>query len=181
MTVLLYELKADMKKYLAHRGPATKMHTLKDLIDFNNKHAKEEMPYFKQELFVEAENTGSLKDKKYLDALNTNHRLSREEGIDAVMDKYNLDALVSPTDSPGWMTDLIDGDHFLGGSSQLAAVAGYPHITVPAGFVFGMPIGISFYGRAWSEPVLIKIAYGFEQAAKVRKPPKFLPTANLKV
>ena len=180
-TVLLYELKADMKKYLEHRGPQTKMHTLKDLIEFNKSHAKEEMPYFGQELFLEGEAKGPLTDKAYIDALTTNHRLSREEGIDAAMDKHNLDALVSPTDSPGWMTDLIDGDHFLGGSSQLAAVAGYPHITVPAGFVFGMPIGISFYGRAWSESVLIKIAYGFEQATKVRKQPKFLPTANLKV
>ncbi len=181
MTVLLYELKADMKRYLEHRGPATKMHTLKDLIEFNNTHAKEEMPYFKQELFVQAEKKGPLTDKKYLDALNKNHLLSRKEGIDAVMDKHNLDALVSPTDSPGWMTDLVDGDHFLGGSSQLAAVAGYPHITVPAGFVFGLPIGISFYGRAWSEPVLLKIAYGYEQAAKVRTQPKFLATADLTV
>ncbi|HEY6907318.1 MAG TPA: hypothetical protein VI230_07590, partial [Ignavibacteriaceae bacterium] len=101
-------------------------------------------------------------------------------GIDAVMDKYNLDAIVSPTDSPAWMTDLIDGDHFLGGSSSLAAVAGYPHITVPAGFVFGLPIGISFFGRAWSEPVLLKIAYSFEQKAKARRKPGFLSTASLK-
>ncbi len=156
MTVLLYELKADMKKYLEHRGPNTKMKTLKDLIDFNNKHAKEEMPYFGQELFERAEKKGLLTDKEYLDALEKDIRLSRKEGIDAVMDKYNLDALVSPTDSPAWMTDLVDGDHFLGGSSQAAAVAGYPHITVPAGFVFGLPIGISFFGRAWSEPVLLK-------------------------
>ncbi len=181
MTVLLYELKADMKKYLKHRGKRTQMHTIEDLIEFNKKHSKEEMPYFKQELFLEAAATGSLKDKKYLDALNTNLRLSREEGIDAVMDKHNLDALVSPTDSPAWMTDFVNGDHFLGGSSQLAAVAGYPHITVPAGYVFGLPVGISFYGRAWSEPVLLKLAYAFEQAAKVRVPPKFLAAADLKV
>jgi len=181
MTVMMYELKADMEKYLKHRGPETKMHTLKDLIDFNEKHAKEEMPYFKQELFLRAEKTGSLKDKKYIDALEKDRRLTRKEGIDAVMNKYNLDALVSPTDGPAWLTDLIDGDHFLGGSSQLAAVAGYPHITVPAGFVFGLPIGISFYGRAWSESVLLKIAYGFEQATKVRKPPKFLAIADLTV
>ncbi len=181
MTVMMYELKADMKKYLEHRGPETKMHSLKDLIEFNDKHAKEEMPYFGQELFLRSEKTGSLKDKKYLDALAKDHRLTRKEGIDAVMDKFHLDALVSPTDGPAWMTDLVDGDHFLGGSSQLAAVAGYPHITVPAGFVFGLPIGISFYGRAWSENVLLKIAYGFEQATKVRKPPKFLQTADLSV
>lgn len=181
MTVLLYELKADMKAYLQRRGPDTPVHSLKDIIDFNKKNAAREMPYFKQELFLQAEEKGPLTDKKYLDALENNHRLTRKEGIDAVMDKYNLDALVSPTDSPAWLTDLVDGDHFLGGSSQLAAVAGYPHITVPAGFVFGLPVGISFFGRAWSEPVLLKIAYGFEQATKVRKPPRFLPTADLRI
>ena len=120
MTVLLYELKADMRVYFEHRGPDTKMKSLKDLIDFNNEHAKEEMLYFKQELFLQAEEKGTLTDKKYLDALKKNHRLTRKEGIDTVMDKYKLDALVSPTDSPAWMTDLVDGDHFLGGSSQLA-------------------------------------------------------------
>ncbi len=180
-TVLLYELKADMKKYLEHRGPKTPYHSLKDLIEFNKKHADKEMPYFNQELFVRAETKGSLEEKEYKDALLKNHRLTREKGIDAVMKRYNLDALVSPTDSPAWMTDLVDGDHFLGGSSQLAAVAGYPHITVPAGFVFGLPIGISFFGKAWSEPTLIKIAYSFEQASKARKKPKFLPTADLKI
>ena len=179
MAVLLYELKADMKAYLDRRGSGSPVHSLKDIIEFNKKTSAEEMPYFKQELFIEAEKKGPLTDKDYLDALNKNHNLSRKVGIDAVMDKYNLDALVSPTDSPAWLTDLVDGDHFLGGSSQLAAVAGYPHITVPAGFVFGLPIGISFYGRAWSEAVLLKIAYGFEQASMVRKPPSFLPKANL--
>jgi amidase len=179
MTVLLYELKADMKIYLDRRGPDSPVHSLKDIIRFNNETSAEEMPYFKQELFLQAEAKGSLTDKEYLDALRTNHNLSRKEGIDAVMEKYNLDALVSPTDSPAWMTDLVDGDHFLGGSSQLAAVAGYPHITVPAGFVFGLPIGISFFGKAWSESVLLRIAYGFEQATKARKPPSFLPTVNL--
>jgi amidase len=181
MIVLLYELKADMKAYLEHRGPDTKMKSLKDLIEFNEKHSKEEMPYFKQELFLQAEEKGSLTDKKYLDALTNNHRLTRKEGIDAVMNKYKLDALVSPTDSPAWMTDLVDGDHFLGGSSQLAAIAGCPHITVPAGFVFGLPVGISFFGRAWSEPTLLKITYEFEQATKVRKPPQFLETVNLTI
>jgi len=181
MTVLLYELKADMEAYLKHRGSSTKMKSLKDLIEFNEKHAKEEMSYFKQELFLQAEKKGSLTDKEYLDALTNNHRLTCEEGIDAVIDKHNLDALVSPTDSPAWMTDLVDGDHFLGGSSQLAAIAGYPHITVPAGFVFGLPVGISFFGKAWSEPTLLKIAYGFEQATKVRKPPQFLPTVDLTI
>lgn len=180
LSVLLYELKADMKTYLDHRGPDTPVHSLKDLIDFNEKNASEEMPYFKQELFLQAEKKGLLTDKDYLDALEKDQNLTRKEGIDAVMDKHNLDALVSPTDSPAWMTDLIDGDHFLGGSSSLAAVAGYPHITVPAGFVFGLPIGISFYGRAWSEPVLLKVAYGYEQASKSRQPPKFLASVELK-
>jgi amidase len=180
-TVLMYELKADMAAYLKHRGPYTKMKTLKDLIEFNKRHAKEEMPYFGQELFLQAEEKGPLTDKEYLDALETGHRMTREEGIDAMMDKHNLDALVSPTDSPAWMSDLVDGDHFLGGSSSLAAVAGYSHITVPAGFVWGLPIGISFFGRAWSEPALLRIAYSFEQATKVRKPPKFLATVDLKV
>ncbi len=180
-TVLEYELKADMKKYLDWLGPKTTMHTLADLIRFNDEHKKTEMPYFGQELFLKAEARGPLTDKKYLDALATCHKLARKEGIDAVMTKHRLDALVSPTDAPAWMTDLVDGDHFLGGSSSAAAVAGYPHITVPAGFVFGLPIGVSFYGRAWSEPKLIKLAYSFEQATKVRKPPQFLPTADLKV
>ncbi len=177
--VLRYELKNDMAAYLKHRGNGTSFHTLKDLIEFNNRHTDKEMPYFNQELFLQAEAKGSLTDPEYKEALEKNHRMTRVEGIDAVMDKYNLDAIVSPTDSPAWMTDLVDGDHFLGGSSQLAAVAGYPHITVPAGDVFGLPIGISFFGRAWSEPVLLKIAYAFEQATKARKAPKFLPTAKL--
>ncbi len=180
-TVLEYELKADMKKYLDWLGPKTNMHTLADLIKFNDEHKKTEMPYFGQELFLKAEARGPLTDKKYLDAVATCHRLARKEGIDAVRTKHKLDALVSPTDAPAWMTDLVDGDHFLGGSSSAAAVAGYPHITVPAGFVFGLPIGVSFYGRAWSEPKLIKLAYSFEQATKVRRPPQFLPTADLKV
>jgi amidase len=139
------------------------------------------MPYFGQELFLEAGKRGPLTDKEYIEALDRKYRLTREEGIDAVMNKHNLDAIVSPTDSPAWVTDLVDGDHFLGGSSQLAAVAGYPHITVPAGQVLGLPVGISFFGRAWSEPVLLKIAYAFEQVTKARKPPKFLPHAVVRM
>ncbi len=175
--VLLYEFKADLNKYLAERGG--EMRTLKDLIEFNEKHAAEEMPYFGQEIFLMAQEKGPLTDKAYRDALATNRRFSREEGIDAVMDKHNLDALVAPTGSPPWTTDLINGDHFLFGSSSPAAVAGYPNITVPAGYSFGLPVGISFMGRAYSEGTLIKIAFAFEQATKVRRPPKFLPTANL--
>ena len=180
LTVLLYELKADMKAYLDRRGNDKSIHTLKDIIEFNKKHESDEMPYFKQELFLQAEEKGPLTDDEYIEALVKNHRLTRDEGIDLVMDKYNLDALVAPTDSPAWMTDLVDGDHFLGGCSSLAAVAGYPHITVPAGFVFGLPIGISFFGRAWSESELLNIAYGFEQVSKARRKPEFLPTVNLK-
>ncbi len=179
--VLDYELKADMKKYLDWLGSSTTMHSLADLIKFNDEHRKTEMPYFGQETFLRAEKMGPLTDKKYLDARAKCIRLTRTDGIDAVMNKYKLDALVAPTDSPAWMTDLVDGDHFLGGSSSAAAVAGYPDVTVPAGFVFGLPIGISFFGRAWSEPMLIKIAYSFEQATKVRKSPQFLPTADLNV
>ena len=178
-TVLLYELKADMNTYLARRGSSAAVHSLKEIIEYNERNAKGEMPYFNQEIFLKAEAKGPLTDKEYLDALETNHRLSRKEGIDAVMDKFKLDALVAPTDSAAWITDLIDGDHFLGGSSTAAAVAGYPSITVPAGFVFGLPVGLSFFGRAWSEPVLLKIAYGYEHATKVRKPPRFLPTADI--
>jgi amidase len=117
-----------------------------------------------------------LSTKEYLEALKTNIRLARREGIDATMDKFRLDAIVAPTDSPAWLTDFVNGDHFTGGSSTAAAVAGYPHITVPVGFVFGLPAGISFFGRAWSEPKLIQLAYAFEQAGRARKPPQFLPT-----
>ncbi|HET7840540.1 MAG TPA: amidase family protein, partial [Terriglobia bacterium] len=124
---------------------------------------------------------GPLTAKEYLDALEKNRRLSRTEGIDDTMDKNKLDALVAPTGGPAWMTDLINGDHGTGGSSEFAAVAGYPNITVPAGFVFGLPVGISFFGRAWSEPALIKIAYAFEQATRHRAAPKFLATADLKI
>jgi amidase len=177
--VLQYELKADMNAYLARLGPNAPAHTLKDLIDFNEKNKDREMPYFGQDFFIKAESRGSLTSKEYTDALAKCRRFSRKEGIDAAMKKYKLDALVAPTDSPAWMTDLVDGDHFLGGSSTAAAVAGYPSVTVPAGYFFGLPVGISFFGSAWSEPTLIKLAYAFEQATKFRKSPEFLPTAHL--
>jgi amidase len=180
LTVLLYELKADLNAYFARRGPTSPMHSLKEVIEFNERMHEKEMRYFGQDLFVKAEEKGPLSTKEYVDALATNTRLTRAEGIDATMDKFKLDALVAPTGPPAWVTDLVDGDHDDGGSSGLAAIAGYPNITVPAGFIFGLPVGISFFGRAWSEPTLIKIAYSFEQATKVRKPPKFLPTADLR-
>ena len=178
-TVFMYELKADLNAYLARPGFNPPVKTLKDIIEFNEKNREKEMPYFGQDFFLKAEAKGPLSDKEYIEALEKNHQLARKEGIDATIDKHNLDALVGPTGGPAWLTDLIDGDHFGGGSSGAAAVAGYPNVTVPAGFVFGMPVGISFFGRAWSEPVLIRLAYAFEQATKVRKAPKFLPSVNL--
>jgi amidase len=177
-TVLLYELKADLNLYLARRGSATAVHTLKQVIEFNERNKKSEMPYFGQDLFLKAEAKGPLTDQEYREALRKNLRLGRTEGIDAVMDRLQLDALVAPTDGPAWLTDLVDGDHYLGSSSTPAAVAGYPSITVPAGFFFGLPVGISFFGRAWSEPLLLRAAYAFEQATKHRKPPQFLETVG---
>src|SRR5205807_10187575 len=132
-----------------------------------------------QDLFLKAEGKGPLTDKKYLDALAKNRKLSRDKGIDAVMAKHKLDAIIAPTGGPAWLTDMVTGDHFSGGSSQLPAMAGYPNINVPAGYSFGLPVGISFFGRAWSEPKLIAIAYAYEQATKHRKPPRFLPSVDL--
>ena len=178
-TVLYYELKADLNAYLAGR-PDAPVHSLKEIIDFNQRNKDKEMPYFAQDTFIKAEAKGPLDSKEYLDALEANHRFSRAEGVDGLMDKFHLDAIMAPTGSPAWITDLVNGDHSGGGSSNAAAVAGYPDITVPAGFIAGLPVGVSFFGRAWSEPVLLKIAYGFEQATKARKPPRFLPTVNAK-
>ena len=177
--VLNYELKADMNNYLARLGPASPVKTLEDLIDFNNRNAAREMPYFGQDIFVKAQEKGSLSSREYLDALEKNHRLARTDGIDAVMDKFKLDALIAPTGGPAWVTDLVNGDRFAGGSSNAAAVAGYPNINVTAGSMFGLPVGISFFGRAWSEPTLIKLAYSFEQATQARTAPRFLPTAEI--
>ena len=178
--VLDYELKADIEKYLARLGPSSPMKNLKDLIDFNNQNAAKEMPYFGQDVFMRAQARGPLTTREYIDALEKNHRLTRIEGIDAIMDNFKLDALIAPTGGPAWITDLVTGDHFGGGSSNAAAVAGYPNINITAGYMFGLPVGISFFGRAWSEPTLLKIAYGFEHASKARKAPRFLPTADLK-
>ena len=179
LEVLLYEFKADLNKYLAALGPGAPVHSLQDVIAFNDAHRETEMPYFGQELLLRAQQKGPLTDKAYLAALDKNHRLSQREGIDKVMDKLHLDALIAPTSGPPWLTDLVNGDYSTNGSSTIAAVAGYPHITVPAGHAFGLPIGLSFIGRAWTEPVLIKLAYAYEQGTKRRVPPTFAPTAPL--
>ncbi len=179
LTVLLYELKADLNAYLASLGPKAPVRTLADVIAFNEAHAKDEMPYFGQDLFMKAQEKGPLTDLAYVEALARNKRLAALEGIDAVMAQHKLDAIAAPTGGPAWMTDLVDGDHFGGGLSTPPAVAGYPHVTVPAGYVFGLPVGISFVGRAWSEPMLIKLAYAFEQATHARRAPRLLPSADL--
>ena len=176
LLVFMYELKADLNAYLAGLGPNFPMRTLKDIIDFNERNRQREMPYFGQDLFLKAEAKGPLTEKAYLDALEKNHQLARTEGIDATLDKHRLDAIVAPTGGPAWITDLVNGDHVAGGSSNAAAVAGYPNINVTAGFIFGLPVGISFFGRAWSEPTLIRLAFAFEQATKARQSPRFLPT-----
>jgi amidase len=178
LVVFMYELKADLNTYLAHLGHSAPVHTLKDIIEFNDRNRQKEMPYFGQDLFVKAEGKGPLSEKSYLDALAKNHQLARTEGIDAIMDKHYLDALVAPTGGPAWLTDLVNGDHAAGGSSNAAAVAGYPNVNVTAGSIFGLPVGISFFGRAWSEPTLIKLAYSFEQATKARQAPRFLASAG---
>jgi amidase len=180
LTVFYYELKADLAAYLARLGNTSQVKSLKDVIEFNERNRDKEMPYFGQDIFLKAEEKGPLTEKEYLDALAKNRQLSRADGIDAAMDKSNLDALVAPTGGPPWITDLINGDHAIGGSSNLTAVAGYPNINVPAGNLWGLPVGISFFGRAWSEPTLLKIAYSFEQLTKARQKPLFLPTIPLK-
>lgn len=176
--VLLYEFKADLNAYLKSLGPNAPVKSLKDIIAFNEKDKAREMPWFAQEIMLQAEKKGPLTSKKYLDALAKNHRMSRTEGIDAVMKRHRLDAIVAPTGSPAWPTDLINGDHFTGASSTPAAVAGYPNINVPAGYASGLPVGISFFGRAWSEPKLIAIAFAYEQATRHRAAPRFIPSLN---
>jgi len=181
LEVLLYEFKADLNSYLASLGPRAPVKSLKEIIDFNEQFRDREMPLFGQDLFIKAQAKGPLTDKAYRDALAKNRRLSRKEGIDAVMNKNKLDALIAPTGGPAWPTDWLNGDHFTGGYSSASAVAGYPHITVPAGYLFGLPVGLSFFGRAWSEGTLIKFAYAFEQATRARRAPQFLPTVKLEL
>jgi amidase len=173
-TVLDYEFKAGINEYLASLGSSSPMKSLADLIAFNEREKAREMPWFGQETFIRAQKCGPLTDKKYLDARAKCVRLSRAEGIDAVMTKHNLTAIILPSNAPAWTTDLLNGDHFTGGNSSFAAVAGYPSITVPMGLVGECPVGLSFIARAWEEGKLIKYAFAFEQATKLRREPKYL-------
>ena len=170
--MLLYEFKADLEAYFATR-PDSKVKTLAELIAFNKANAAAEMPYFGQEILEMAEKKGPLTEKAYLDALAKNHDVTRTRGIDAVIDTEKLDALVTIANGPAWPIDLVNGDAYTGGASSPAAVAGYPSITVPAGNVHGLPVGLLFFGKAWSEPKLIALAYAFEQATKARRAPAF--------
>jgi amidase len=177
--ILLYEFKANLNAYLKGLGPAAKVHSLDDVIEFNEREKAREMPFFGQEILLMAQKKGPLTSAGYQKAVATCRALSRTKGIDAVMMKHRLDAIVAPTGSPAWPIDLVNGDHFLGASSTPAAVAGYPNITVPAGHVHGLPVGISFIGRPWTDAKLIGLAYAYEQATKHRRPPTFLPTLDL--
>ncbi|MGH8283945.1 MAG: amidase [Gammaproteobacteria bacterium] len=177
MTVLLYEFKHYLNAYLATRKGLA-VHNLAELIAYDKTHAAQEMPWFGQDLFLQAEAKGPLTDKAYLVARAKARRLAGPEGIDAAMKKYKLNALLAPTTTPAWTTDLVNGDHVAGSSSSPAAVAGYPDITVPAGFVHCLPVGVSFFASKWSEPTLIGIAYAFEQATHARRAPEFLPSVT---
>jgi len=182
--VLLYEFKADLNAYLASRAassPGLAVRSLKDVIAFNNAHRQQELRFFGQEIMEMAEKKGPLTERKYKQELAQNLRLARTQGIDAVMNKYKLDALVAPTGGPAWLIDLVNGDGGTAsapGPSTVAAVAGYPHITVPMGFVGELPVGLSFFGRAWSEPTLIRLAYAYEQATRHRRPPRLAASAT---
>jgi amidase len=177
--ILLYEFKADLNAYLAEWAARAPIKTLADLIAFNETNKARELQYFGQEILVQAQEKGPLTDQAYVDALAKDRRLSRTEGLDAVFAEHTLDAIVAPTGSPAWPTDLVNGDHFLGASSTPAAVAGYPSVSVPVGYSFGLPVGMSLIGRASSEATLLKLAYAYEQAANPRKAPRFLATVDL--
>ena len=178
--ILLYEFKDGLNAYLGALGPSARVHSLTELIAFNEREKEREMPFFGQEILVMADKKGPLSAPAYRRALTRCRTRSRTAGIDAVMAKHRLDAIVAPTGSPAWTIDLVNGDHFLGASSTPAAVAGYPSVTVPAGFAHGLPVGLSFIGRPWSEARLIELAYAYEQATMRRKPPSFPATAPVK-
>jgi len=178
--VLMYEFKADLNAYLGQLKPNVTVRSLADVIAFNTKNADRELRYFGQEIMISSQKKGPLTEKKYLDALAKNHRAMGQQGIDATMAKFKLDAIVAPTQGPAALIDLVNGDPNGGGSfTSPAAVAGYPHVTVPMGFVHGLPVGLSFVGRAWSEPTLLKLSYAFEQASPARRKPTFAPTVEL--
>jgi len=179
LEVMLHEIKAGLNRYLGGLGPAARVRSLADVIQFNRDHRREEMPYFEQEFFERAQKKGPLTAKVYLDARARCVKLARAEGIDAVIAKHRLDAIVAPTSGPAPLNDLVLGDPTWPGCTTPAAVAGYPHITVPAGFVRGLPVGISFFGPAWSEPALLKLAYSFEQATQARRAPGFAASIKL--
>lgn len=173
--VLLYEFKADLNKYLAAH-PAAPVKSMAEIIEFNKNNADLEMPWFGQEIFLKAQAKGDLSTEEYVTALKDSKRFAGKEGIDAVMAEHNLDAIIAETNGPAWTIDWVNGDHSGGGSSSPAAISGYPNVTVPMGYVEGLPVGISFFGKAWSEPVLLKIAFAYEQATKHRQAPRFLKT-----
>jgi amidase len=174
--VLDYEFKAGLNAYLAALGERAPVKSLSALIAWNEANAVREMPWFGQEIFLRAEKRGPLTDAKYLEARATCIRLARTEGIDAVMAKHRVDAIICPSNQPAWTTDLLNGDHFTGGNTSFAAVAGYPSLTVPMGFDHELPLGLSFIGSAWSEGKLIKLASGFERKTRARRSPQFLPS-----
>ena len=178
LEVLLYEFKAGLNAYLTGLGPSGPIRSLEEIIAFNERHSERTMPYFGQERMLAAQTKGPLTEETYLKAREECLRLSRAEGIDKALAEQKLDAIVAPTTGPAWLIDLVNGDHYSGSCTSPAAVAGYPHITVPAGFVFGLPVGLSFFASAWQEPMLIKLAYAFEQASQARQAPRFLPTVD---
>jgi amidase len=183
LDVMLYEFKADLKQYLDWFGPAALVRSLQDVIAFNEAHKEQEMPYFGQDMFTASEKKGPLTSDDYKRKRSRYRQMAGIQGIDAVMRKYKLDALVAPTGGPAWPIDLVNGDRGPADESapsSVTSVAGYPHITVPMGYSRGLPVGISFFGRAWSEPTLIRLAYAYEQSTRHRRPPTFNVTVDLR-